>query len=57
MVLAGRLEDFGNSLLNMFGDWSAKGLQVGLTCLVVIIMVQRVSPCMDGLDGGADAVG
>jgi hypothetical protein len=43
VVLAGELDDFGDSVLSMFGEWATKGLQVGLSCLVVIIMIQKFS--------------
>ncbi|MEU6578191.1 hypothetical protein [Streptomyces sp. NPDC046805] len=43
LVLAGQLDDLGNSWINMFKDWATKGLQAGLICLVVVIMVQKFS--------------
>ncbi|AZQ39975.1 hypothetical protein EJ357_46685 [Streptomyces cyaneochromogenes] len=43
LYLAGELEELGDAWLAMFGNWSAKGLQVGLGCLVVIIMIQKFS--------------
>ncbi|MGW2650896.1 hypothetical protein ACWC2T_39950 [Streptomyces sp. NPDC001393] len=43
LVLAGQLNDLGNSWINMFKDWATKGLQAGLICLVVVIMIQRFS--------------
>lgn len=43
LVLAGKLDDLGDSWLSMLGDWATKGLQTGLLVLVVVIMVQRVS--------------
>ncbi|MGA5284884.1 hypothetical protein ACPCSK_31455 [Streptomyces griseoincarnatus] len=43
MVLAGQLDDLGDSWLTMFEDWATKGLQAGLIVLVVVIMVQRFS--------------
>ncbi|MEU3901741.1 hypothetical protein [Streptomyces sp. NPDC045251] len=43
MVLAGQLDDLGDSWITMFEDWATKGLQAGLIVLVVVIMVQRFS--------------
>ncbi|MGW7825006.1 hypothetical protein ACWGLF_44950 [Streptomyces puniciscabiei] len=43
LMLAGQLNDLGNSWITMFKDWATKGLQAGLVCLVVVIMVQRFS--------------
>ncbi|MEV5762689.1 hypothetical protein AB0L61_38715 [Streptomyces tendae] len=43
VVLAGQLDDLGDSWISMFGDWATKGLQAGLLVLVVVIMVQRFS--------------
>ena len=43
LVLAGELGDFGDGWIAMFGRWATKGLQVGLVCLVVVIMIQRFS--------------
>ncbi|MFI9772067.1 hypothetical protein ACIHJG_35180 [Streptomyces sp. NPDC052415] len=43
VVLAGKLDEFGDSWISMFEDWGAKGLQAGLIVLVVIIMIQRFS--------------
>ncbi|MFE0725116.1 hypothetical protein ACFW23_29750 [Streptomyces rochei] len=43
MVLAGQLDDLGDSWISMFEDWATKGLQAGLIVLVVVIMVQRFS--------------
>ncbi|WP_030618319.1 hypothetical protein [Streptomyces achromogenes] len=42
-LLAGQLDDLGTSWINMFKDWATKGLQAGLICLVVVIMVQKFS--------------
>ncbi|MER6030670.1 hypothetical protein [Streptomyces sp. NPDC001851] len=42
-MLAGQLDDLGNSWINMFKNWATKGLQAGLICLVVVIMVQKFS--------------
>ncbi|MEJ8654985.1 hypothetical protein [Streptomyces sp. MS1.AVA.4] len=41
--LAGQLDDLGDSWITMLQDWATKGLQAGLVCLVVVIMVQRFS--------------
>ncbi|TQK42304.1 hypothetical protein FBY35_0015 [Streptomyces sp. SLBN-118] len=43
LMLAGQLDDLGDSWINMFKDWATKGLQAGLVCLVVIIMIQKFS--------------
>ncbi|MGW0332208.1 hypothetical protein ACWD0J_10125 [Streptomyces sp. NPDC003011] len=43
LMLAGKLDDLGDSWIAMLEDWAAKGLQAGLICLVVIIMIQRFS--------------
>ncbi|MFD5425505.1 hypothetical protein [Streptomyces sp. NPDC127084] len=43
LMLAGQLDDLGNSWITMFKDWATKGLQAGLICLVVVIMIQKFS--------------
>ncbi|MER6548473.1 hypothetical protein [Streptomyces sp. NPDC001250] len=43
VMLAGQLDDLGNSWITMFKDWATKGLQAGLVCLVVVIMIQKFS--------------
>ncbi|MGW0601733.1 hypothetical protein ACWD11_32030 [Streptomyces sp. NPDC002776] len=43
VVLAGRLDDLGDSWISMFEGWATKGLQAGLLVLVVIIMIQKFS--------------
>ncbi|GGX96457.1 hypothetical protein [Streptomyces fructofermentans] len=43
MLLAGELDDLGDSWIGMFQDWATKGLQAGLIVLVVVIMIQRFS--------------
>jgi hypothetical protein len=43
LMLAGQLNDLGDSWITMFKDWATKGLQAGLVCLVVIIMIQKFS--------------
>ncbi|MEU9014669.1 hypothetical protein AB0D12_33910 [Streptomyces sp. NPDC048479] len=43
LMLAGQLDDLGDSWINMFTDWATKGLQAGLVCLVVVIMIQKFS--------------
>ncbi|RRR86991.1 hypothetical protein [Streptomyces sp. RP5T] len=43
VLLAGKLDDLGNSWINMFEDWATKGLQAGLLMLVVVIMIQKFS--------------
>ncbi|MEU6323109.1 hypothetical protein [Streptomyces sp. NPDC047009] len=42
-MLAGQLDDLGNSWINMFKEWATNGLKAGLAVLVVVIMVQRFS--------------
>ncbi|MFJ6636758.1 hypothetical protein ACIQMR_36160 [Streptomyces sp. NPDC091376] len=43
VLLAGQLDSLGDSWITMLQDWATKGLQAGLVCLVVVIMVQRFS--------------
>ncbi|MFD5572966.1 hypothetical protein [Streptomyces cadmiisoli] len=43
LMLAGKLDDLGVSWIDMFKGWATKGLQAGLSCLVVIIMIQKFS--------------
>ncbi|WAZ26939.1 hypothetical protein STRCI_008625 [Streptomyces cinnabarinus] len=43
LVLAGQLDDLGDSWIGMFEDWGTKGLQAGLIILVVIGMIQKFS--------------
>ncbi|MFI6359877.1 hypothetical protein ACIBJF_46630 [Streptomyces sp. NPDC050743] len=43
VVLAGQLDDLGNSWITMFKNWATKGLQAGLLVLVVTIMIQKFS--------------
>ncbi|MER6678542.1 hypothetical protein [Streptomyces sp. NPDC000983] len=43
VMLAGQLDDLGDSWISMFQDWATKGLQAGLLVLVVIIMIQKFS--------------
>ncbi|MGW1894155.1 hypothetical protein ACWCP6_28490 [Streptomyces sp. NPDC002004] len=43
LLLAGQLNDLGNSWITMFRDWATKGLQAGLIVLVVVIMIQKFS--------------
>jgi hypothetical protein len=43
VMLAGKLDDLGNSWIDMFEGWATKGLQAGLLGLVVIIMIQKFS--------------
>ncbi|MGW1728537.1 hypothetical protein ACWCQK_37345 [Streptomyces sp. NPDC002306] len=42
-MLAGQLDDLGDSWIAMFRDWATKGLQAGLVVLVVVIMIQKFS--------------
>jgi hypothetical protein len=43
LVLAGQLDDLGDSWITMFQNWATKGLQAGLLVLVVVIMLQKFS--------------
>jgi hypothetical protein len=43
LMLAGRLEDLGDSWIDMFKGWATDGLQAGLLVLVVVIMIQKFS--------------
>ncbi|MFG3517528.1 hypothetical protein [Streptomyces bobili] len=43
LVLAGQLDDLGNSWITMFQGWATKGLQAGLLVLVVVTMIQKFS--------------
>ncbi|MFE9882302.1 hypothetical protein [Streptomyces sp. NPDC005784] len=43
LLIAGQLNDLGDSWINMFRQWATKGLQAGLVCLVVTIMIQKFS--------------
>ena len=43
LMLAGQLDDLGNSWINMFQEWATKGLTAGLLVLVVVTMVQKFS--------------
>lgn len=43
VILAGKLDDLGDSWIGMFEDWGTKGLQAGLIILVVIGMIQKFS--------------
>ncbi|MET9735857.1 hypothetical protein ABZZ79_36105 [Streptomyces sp. NPDC006458] len=43
LVLAGELDDLGDSWITMLEDWATKGLGAGLLGLVVILMIQKVS--------------
>ncbi|MFC5220062.1 hypothetical protein [Streptomyces coerulescens] len=43
VLLAGRLDDLGDSWITMLQSWATKGLQAGLLVLVVVIMVQKFS--------------
>ncbi|MFE2302660.1 hypothetical protein ACFXAW_31245 [Streptomyces sp. NPDC059445] len=43
VMLAGQLDDLGNSWISMFKEWATKGLQAGLIVLVVVIMIQKFS--------------
>ncbi|WP_455357112.1 hypothetical protein [Streptomyces sp. SYSU K217416] len=43
LMLAGQLDDLGDSWISMFEGWATKGLQAGLMGLVVVIMIQKFS--------------
>ncbi|MFK0127129.1 hypothetical protein ACIQSP_27945 [Streptomyces nigra] len=43
LMLAGQLNDLGDSWISMFREWATKGLQAGLVVLVVVIMIQKFS--------------
>lgn len=43
LVLAGELDDLGDSWITMLEDWATKGLQAGLIVLVVVSMIQKFS--------------
>ncbi|MEU6511017.1 hypothetical protein [Streptomyces sp. NPDC046942] len=43
VILAGQLDDLGNSWINMFKNWATKGLAAGLIILVVVNMAQKAS--------------
>jgi len=43
LVLAGELDELGDSWIDMFMGWATKGLQAGLLVLVVVIMIQKFS--------------
>ncbi|MGW3631860.1 hypothetical protein ACWD7F_17120 [Streptomyces sp. NPDC005122] len=42
-MLAGQLRDLGDGWIGMFKEWADKGLQAGLVCIVVVVMIQRFS--------------
>ncbi|MEU1533934.1 hypothetical protein [Streptomyces fagopyri] len=43
LMLAGQLNDLGDSWITMLEEWADKGLQAGLVCIVVVVMIQRFS--------------
>jgi hypothetical protein len=43
VLLAGELDDLGDSWISMFERWATRGLQAGLLVLVVVIMFQKFS--------------
>ncbi|MFD7444065.1 hypothetical protein [Streptomyces sp. NPDC059909] len=43
LMLAGQLDDLGDSWITMLQDWATKGLQAGLIVIVVVVMVQKFS--------------
>ncbi|MFD9791337.1 hypothetical protein ACFWXK_10340 [Streptomyces sp. NPDC059070] len=42
-VLAGKLDELGNSWIDMFTTWGSRGLKAALIVIVVVYMVQRFS--------------
>lgn len=43
LVLAGQLDDLGNSWIDMLKEWATRGLSAALLVIVVVYMVQRFS--------------
>lgn len=43
VMLAGKLDELGDSLLETFGDWGEAGLKVALTVLVLAAIVRQFS--------------
>lgn len=43
VVLAGKLDELGDSWIGTAQDWGSKGLQAALIVIVVVIMIQRFS--------------
>ncbi|MET9063295.1 hypothetical protein ABZX99_36445 [Streptomyces antibioticus] len=43
LMLAGKLDDLGDSWINMFKNWASRGLEAGLLVLVVVVMIQKFS--------------
>ncbi|MBO7935630.1 hypothetical protein JTP77_006620, partial [Streptomyces sp. S9] len=43
LILAGQLDDLGDSWINMFKNWASRGLEAGLLVLVVVVMIQKFS--------------
>ncbi|MFD4130438.1 hypothetical protein ACFXKK_26650 [Streptomyces globisporus] len=43
MLLAGKLEELGDSFIGTLGDWADGGLQVALVAIVVITVVRKAS--------------
>ncbi|WP_438296301.1 hypothetical protein [Streptomyces sp. HUAS TT7] len=43
VVLAGKLDDLGNSWIDMFTTWGTRGLKAALIVIVVVEMVRRFS--------------
>ncbi|WP_435799432.1 hypothetical protein [Streptomyces antibioticus] len=43
LMLAGQLDDLGDSWINMFKNWASRGLEAGLLVLVVVVMIQKFS--------------
>ncbi|WP_228184023.1 hypothetical protein [Streptomyces anulatus] len=43
MLLAGKMEELGDSFLGTLGDWADRGLQVALVAIVVVTVVRKAS--------------
>lgn len=43
VVLAGKLDDLGNSWIDMFTSWGSRGLKAALIVIVLVEMVRRFS--------------
>lgn len=43
VMLAGKLDDLGDSLLGTLADWGDKGLKVALTAVVLVVIVRNFS--------------
>ena len=43
LLLAGQLDELGNSWIDMLKEWATRGLSAALLVIVVVYMVQRFS--------------